>query len=157
MSYKEDQDIRVDHIQTRGLILKGKKVLVMFRRKNGEEYYVFPGGHMQKGEKPIDTAIREIKEETTIDVKNLKPAFEFINYLKHEKREYLFVGEWKEGEPKISGEESRRASGDDYYEPMWIAIEDIGKITFYPIRTKEWVVLYLERFLEKITSSPSSI
>jgi len=149
MSYREDQDIRIDHIQARGLILKGKKVLVMFRRKNGKEYYVFPGGHMQKGEKPIDTAIREIKEETTIEVKDLKLAFKFINYLKHEKRDYFFIGGWKKGKPILSGEESRRASEENYYEPMWILIEDIAKINLLPLRTKEWVMLHLERFLKE--------
>jgi 8-oxo-dGTP diphosphatase len=149
MSYKEDQDIRNDHIQSRGIIIKGNDVLVMFRRKNGKEYYVFPGGHMQNEEEPIDTAVREIMEETTIEVRNLKLAFEFINYLKHEKREYLFVGEWKEGEPKLSGEESRRGDKNDYYEPKWIPLEEIGNINLLPLVTKEWVMLYLKRFLEK--------
>lgn len=33
----------------------------------------FPGGKIEEGESPRETAIRETKEETQLDVKNLKP------------------------------------------------------------------------------------
>ena len=32
----------------------------------------FPGGHIEKGESFVDSVIREIKEETGLDIKNLK-------------------------------------------------------------------------------------
>lgn len=32
----------------------------------------FPGGHIEKGESFVDSAIREIKEETGLDIRNLK-------------------------------------------------------------------------------------
>ena len=101
MEFREDANIRINNIQARGIILKGDKALVMFRIKNGEEYYVFPGGHMEIGETPKETATREIKEETTIEVNNLKLVFEFKNYVKREdiQEEYYFVGKWKSGEP----------------------------------------------------------
>ena len=150
MDYREDEDIRNKDIQSRGIILKDDKVLVIFRRKNGEEYYVFPGGHMREGETPVETAIREIEEETTVIVKDLELAFEFFNYVKPKKvmKDYYFVGYWKSGEPLLSGEESRRVSEDNYYEPMWIPIKEILNLTLYPLMAKEWVEYYLERFLE---------
>jgi 8-oxo-dGTP pyrophosphatase MutT (NUDIX family) len=143
--YKEDADIRNEHIQARGIIVKDDKVLVMFRRKEGREYYTYPGGHMRVFEKPIDTAIREIREETTIEVKDLKPAFDFINYAKPEEN-YYFVGRWKSGEPTLSGEESRAVCEENYYEPMWVDISEIKDLNLYPRAAKEWTMNYLSTF-----------
>lgn len=149
MRKPEDSEVRNDHFECRGIILKGDKVLVMFRRKKGQEYFVFPGGHMRYGEEPLDTAIREIREETTIEVENLRPAFDYINHMKVERRTYYFVGDWKTGEPILSGEESRESSEDNYYEPMWVDISDIPSLVLYPTVSKEWVINWLDRFLKE--------
>jgi 8-oxo-dGTP diphosphatase len=123
----------------------------MFRRRKGREYYVLPGGHMQKGEKPIDTVIREVKEETTINTKGLEIAFEFKNYLKKDetKLEYYFVGRWESGEPTLSGEESRELDESNYYKPMWVSLKDIPKLQLYSAVVKEWVVNSLDRYLKE--------
>jgi len=47
------------------------KVLVQERTKSWIGLS-FPGGHVNMGESFVDSAIREIKEETGLDVKNLK-------------------------------------------------------------------------------------
>ena len=149
MRKPEDADVRIDNFQCRGIIVNGDKVLVMLRSQKGKgEYYVFPGGHMRNYEKPIETVEREIEEETTIKVKNLKPAYNFINHTEPELREYYFVGEWVSGEPILSGEESRESNDDNYYEPMWVELSDIQELNLYPRAAKEWVHDYLESFIE---------
>ena len=47
------------------IVIKDSKVLIV-RQLDG--YYGFPKGHMEDGETYIDTAIRETKEETGLDV-----------------------------------------------------------------------------------------
>ena len=47
------------------------KVLVQERIKTWKGLS-FPGGHVDKGESFVGSAIREIKEETGLDIKNLK-------------------------------------------------------------------------------------
>lgn len=144
MKKPEDADIRNENVQARGIITKDDKVLVMFRRKKGREYYTFPGGHMRNYEKPIDTAIREIREETSIEVQDLKPAFDFINHLEPEERQYFFTGKWKSGEPTLSGEESRAVCEENYYEPMWIDIDKLPNLNLYTRAAREWAVNYLK-------------
>ncbi len=52
---------------------------LLVHQSNG--HYSFPKGHMEEGENEIDTALREIKEETNIDV-NLDTDFrKSISYL----------------------------------------------------------------------------
>lgn len=47
------------------------RVLVQERTKNPKGI-TFPGGHVEAGESFAESAVREIKEETGLDVKNLK-------------------------------------------------------------------------------------
>lgn len=47
------------------IIIKDKKVLIVRSKK---DHYGFPKGHMEKGETEKETAIRETKEETNVDI-----------------------------------------------------------------------------------------
>jgi 8-oxo-dGTP diphosphatase len=47
------------------------KVLVQERIKSWCGL-TFPGGHVEEGESFVDSAVREVKEETGLDVKNLR-------------------------------------------------------------------------------------
>lgn len=47
------------------------RVLVQNRNKNPKGI-TFPGGHVEKGESFVESAIREVKEETGLTVNNLK-------------------------------------------------------------------------------------
>ena len=49
------------------------RVLVQERVKSWKGLS-FPGGHVEPGESFVDSAVREIKEETGLDVFNLKPC-----------------------------------------------------------------------------------
>jgi len=146
--YREDADVRINDIESRGIIFKGDSVLLMFRRKDGEEYYTFPGGHMRKGESPEQTALREVEEETTIIAKDLVKVIEHIETVKREKRQYYFLGKWESGTPILSGEESRRATKDNFYEPMWVHYSKINTLLLYPEMAKDWFVNYVKKVIE---------
>lgn len=53
---------------------KNKKNVLIGKILNEIEYgmYAFPGGHIEFGESFIEIAVREVKEETNLDIKNVK-------------------------------------------------------------------------------------
>lgn len=53
------------------MIVNGSKVLVQQRVKSWVGV-AFPGGHVEKHESIVDSTIREIKEETGLNISNLK-------------------------------------------------------------------------------------
>lgn len=94
---------------------KGKIVYLFLRypgtRRNGNSYWDFPKGHINKGEKIIDTAKREIREETGLaDVQFVDGFKETIKYFFKFKEENIlkfatfFLAEAKTKEVKISSE-----------------------------------------------------
>lgn len=55
------------------LIKDNKVVVTKYKEKNKKSgYYDIPGGKIEDGETPVQTAIREMKEETGLNIKNLK-------------------------------------------------------------------------------------
>lgn len=56
------------NLRAAGIIIKNNQILLMHRRKNDQEYWVIPGGHVEGGETPEQTVQREIKEELSLEV-----------------------------------------------------------------------------------------
>ena len=56
------------------LVEDGNKILLQNRVKNDWQGYTLPGGHVGPGESFVDAVIREMKEETGLDIKNPRLA-----------------------------------------------------------------------------------
>ena len=52
------------------ILLKEGKILVLKRKGNHAPYYSIPGGHLEIGESFEEAAIREVAEESSIQLKN---------------------------------------------------------------------------------------
>lgn len=52
------------------MIYDGARILLQDRVKDNWKGYTFPGGHVEPGESFVDCAIREIKEETGLDIEH---------------------------------------------------------------------------------------
>ncbi|MEO6729403.1 MAG: NUDIX domain-containing protein [Candidatus Dojkabacteria bacterium] len=133
-----DQNIRIDNQRCAGIVLNGESVLFMYRKKNDREFYVIPGGHMQENEDPIETLKREVMEEASITVKNVKLAFEFKDYLK-ENFDYYYLCEYQDGTLQLGGEESQKNSPENVYEIKWVKFSDISELNILPKAAKEWI------------------
>ena len=56
------------------LITDGDRILLQNRTKNDWQGYTLPGGHVEPGDSFVDAVIREVKEETGLDIKNPRLA-----------------------------------------------------------------------------------
>ena len=117
-------------VSSRAIIIEGNQVLTMFRRKkkdNGsyKEYYVIPGGGVEKNETLEEACIRELKEEYNVDIK-------ILGYLGNDEREttigHLFHAEIINGTPTLGGEESNRNNPDNYYEIRKVDLNTLDQI-----------------------------
>lgn len=86
------------------LIVKDGQVLLAKRKgSHGEGEYAFPGGHLEYGESFSECAIRETREETGIEISDIK--FQYLaNIIKYAGKQYVHVGltaKWKSGEPEV--------------------------------------------------------
>src|SRR3990167_8874415 len=94
------------------IIINDDKILLLYRFKNGKEYYVFPGGGVEDGESTIRAAVREAKEETGLDVAISKKMWEYEG---RGRLEHFYLVERFSGELKIGGLEENRQSKDNVY------------------------------------------
>ena len=118
------------------LIKDNEVVVTKYKKGNKKEgYYDIPGGKIEEGETPKQTAIREMKEETGIEIQNLK-------YTGSMTREYpdrmfifdTFISKEYEGEPQEFEENTSE----------WIDIDELLK--------KEKIlsnIILLDKFLIK--------
>lgn len=65
----EDRTERVE-LTVLCLVEDGNKILLQNRIKKDWQGYTLPGGHVEKDESFVDAVIREMKEETGLDIKN---------------------------------------------------------------------------------------
>lgn len=86
------------------LVFKKGKVLLSKRKgSHGAGEYGGPGGHLEFGESFMDCVRRECREETGIDIKNIRFLC-VTNIKKYSNRHYVdigFMADWKSGEPKV--------------------------------------------------------
>ena len=117
------------------IIVKDDKILLIHRIKNGQEYYVFPGGGVKEGESLEEALIREIKEELTLDTKVFKQIFNITN---QGRDEFYFLIQEYYGTPQLNGEEKERMNEDNQYIPVWIKLsEAINLSNLYPKEARE--------------------
>lgn len=103
-----------------GVILynpQNKQILLIHRWKNGEEYFVIPGGGAESGETAVQAAQREILEELgwSLSEEQLQPAFTFRNGQRLEI--YFHATISHTSTPMIQSEESLRSHTQNIYQP----------------------------------------
>jgi len=131
------------NIRASAVVIHNNKVLLIHRIKNGEEYYVFPGGAVENNETIEETALRELKEETSTDASIDKLIYTWRSKESNHSQ-YYYLCKYISGElnlDKNSVEAERMKVGeDDFYEPCWVTLNKIKNLTVYPKELKEIIL-----------------
>lgn len=135
---------------TSGILIENGKILLIKRNKNNELYYVIPGGGIEVNENIKEATIRELKEETNIDVEilNEKPLYILHDY---NRIQYFMLVKRINGVVGIGN--GPEYTSDDYisngtYLPLMVDLKDIvnGNINLRPIEFKNELVNIIKKF-----------
>lgn len=123
------------------VIIKNNKILLIRRIKDGQEYFVFPGGSVEKSESIKDAVIREMKEELSLDVTIDRLMFKLtISANEHDsgRMSYFYLVREFTGAPRLGGPEKIRMNRNNQYYPEWKELNQLKELTnLYPKEAKD--------------------
>lgn len=135
-------------IRAVAILIKDNDILLIHRVNQGNEYYVFPGGGVEDSENVEEAVLREIAEETSLNVK-----IDRLLYHHHlieengESDQYFYICKYVDGVPKVSeksNEFEENKTGKDFYEPLWYPLSRLRETLLYPIEIRDWLLEDLE-------------
>ncbi|OIO19849.1 MAG: DNA mismatch repair protein MutT [Candidatus Magasanikbacteria bacterium CG_4_10_14_0_8_um_filter_32_14] len=122
------------------IIIKNNQILLMHRFWQGREYFVIPGGGIEDGETVEEAAIREAKEETSLDVILGDKFCEFYNEFDKRRNIYFLVTKFS-GEIKLGGPEAEKNSEDNKYVLEWHDWSEIQNLNIVPEELKKKLMI----------------
>ena len=124
------------------LILKDNKILLGKRiSTHGKNTWAPPGGHLEFNEQIEECAIREVKEETNLEIKNLRIGPITNDIHKDEDKHYVtifVISEYKSGNVKLM--EPEKCEQWNWFEwsnlpqPLFLPLQNLIKQDFNPLK-----------------------
>lgn len=118
------------------VIVEDNKVVLIHRKKEGRDYWVFPGGGVEEGETPEEAVIREVQEELSLGCKVVRLLFSVESYPGGNKDPY-FLCSVDSNKIELGGPEKQRHSKEDWYDSRWVEIDKVRSINLLPESAKE--------------------
>ena len=129
-------------------VFKNGKFLMQQRKgSHGAGSWSVPGGHLEFGESFEDTARREVKEETGLEIKNVRFGAVTNDHFTNENKHYVTIwmlSDWASGDEYIT-------EPDKCIAQEWHAFDDLPSPLFLP-----WNQLLASEFIEEIKNSSSN-
>lgn len=115
----------------RAIVVHDDKLLLMHRNNFGKEYYNLVGGHVDPGETKEQALIREVKEETSLQVTN--PRLVIVHTVPAYGTQYVYVCDYAGGQVALdptSYEAQQHQGGQNLYQPMWVPLKEFTAVPF---------------------------
>lgn len=117
----------------RAIIIEGDHMLVMYRNKHGDEYYTLVGGRLADDETPEHALVREVKEETGLDITAARLVF-FEDHPEPYNQQYIYlcnVAPHAEVAIQETSEEGFMNKFEmNIHRPEWIQLDSLDKLAF---------------------------
>ena len=117
----------------RAIIIEGDKILVMHRHKHGSEYFTLVGGKVNDNETTEQALVREIKEETGLEVTNYQLVY-FEEHPEPYNQQYIFLCHVApHGDVAIqeySEEDQLNHMDMNRHKPMWVPLSSFSGLQF---------------------------
>ena len=120
---------------SRAIIIENDQMLLMHRSKEGNQYFTLVGGRKDDNETIEQCLIREVKEETGLDIKE----YSYVYYEPHREpynNQHIFVctlqphagiqlQEWSE-----EAQLNKNVYKDNKHTPMWVPVNSFKSLAF---------------------------
>ncbi len=128
----------------RAIIIEGNTMLVMHRNKHGTQYYTLVGGRMNEHETPEQALVREVKEETGLDVTKAQLVFTEVHPEPYNDQ-FIFLCEVAPHESvavlqPASEEAQMNHIGINTHKPAWISIKHFANLPFSTMQLQKAIV-----------------
>ena len=141
----------------RAIIIEDGKLLAMFRDKYGSQYFTLPGGRVNEHESQEQALIREIKEETELDVvsaelvlvaEEAEPAnTQYIYLCSAAPHAGVAIAEHSE-------EDKLNKLGMNIHKPVWVNTRTLSSLQF---RTPQLLEFLIKGIKEGFPEKPAEI
>lgn len=143
-------------IRAVAIVIKDDNVLLMWRKSNGKEYYVFPGGGVKENESVEEAVLREVREETSLEIKIGKLLYHhhYIN----DSDQFFYLCSHVSGEPELGDSNEKEDMAKDesnFYQPLWIEVEKLRDLLLFPLEIRDWLIKDLKNNFENTPKKAS--
>lgn len=137
-----DSNFKRPYVGIGVFVFKDGKFLMNHRvGSHGHGSWCLPGGHLEFGESFADTAVREVLEETGVNIKNIRFGAVTNDYFREEGKHYVTIwilSDYDSGEPQILEPEKSVDQG-------WFDFDSMPQPLFLPFKQ-----LFESEFIDKI-------
>ncbi|HTE22203.1 MAG TPA: NUDIX domain-containing protein [Candidatus Limnocylindria bacterium] len=132
----------------RAIIIEGDKILVMHRHKHGSEYFTLVGGRTNGEETPEQALVREVREETGMDIASARLVF-VEEHAAPSNEQYIFlctVAPHQDIAVQDTSEEAFMNRLDaNIHKPLWVEANAFARLYFRTPQLQEAIVKGLKK------------